>query len=99
MENQHRKISGYRELSQPEIDLMNDIKAIGPQVKSIIEKLDRHLSNQIQNAYGNEPAEANVDEVRRLQEADPIKWMQQGATDIQKGLMSLTRAVAQPTFF
>lgn len=27
MDNQHRKISGYRELSQAEIDLMNRIKA------------------------------------------------------------------------
>ena len=26
MENQHRKITGYRELSQTEIDLMNKIK-------------------------------------------------------------------------
>lgn len=26
MENQHRKISGYRELTETEIDLMNEIK-------------------------------------------------------------------------
>lgn len=30
MDNQHRKISGYRELTQAEIDLMNKIKALGP---------------------------------------------------------------------
>ena len=29
MENQHRKISGYRELTQEEVDLMNRIKAAG----------------------------------------------------------------------
>lgn len=29
MENQHRKIKGYRELNQEEIDLMNRIKAAG----------------------------------------------------------------------
>ena len=29
MENQHRKISGYRELNQEEIDLMNEIKEKG----------------------------------------------------------------------
>lgn len=27
MDNQHRKVSGYRELNQDEIDLMNRIKA------------------------------------------------------------------------
>lgn len=26
MENQHRQIKGYRELSQEEIDLMNEVK-------------------------------------------------------------------------
>ena len=29
MENQHRKIKGYRELTQTEIDRMNDIKQLG----------------------------------------------------------------------
>lgn len=38
MENQHQKIKGYRDLSQEEIDLMNEIKAIGPQVQAVIEK-------------------------------------------------------------
>lgn len=32
MDNQHRKISGYRELNQDEIDLMNEIKAFGPEL-------------------------------------------------------------------
>lgn len=30
MDNQHKIISGYRDLSQTEIDLMNKIKAFGP---------------------------------------------------------------------
>lgn len=29
MDNQHKKITGYRDLSQAEIDLMNEIKAQG----------------------------------------------------------------------
>lgn len=32
MENQHRKIKGYRELSQAEIDLMNEIKQKGVEL-------------------------------------------------------------------
>lgn len=39
MENQHRKISGYRELSQEEIDLMNEIKAKGIELCELVEKL------------------------------------------------------------
>lgn len=36
MENQHRKISGYRELDQADIDLMNTIKAQGPVLEHLI---------------------------------------------------------------
>ena len=74
MENQHRQIKGYRELSQEAIDLMNEIKAKGAELGKLVEK---------------------------LREADGLdqRWISIGATDFQTGLMALTRAVAQPTFF
>lgn len=40
MENQHRKIKGYRELTQEEIDLMNEIKAQGVVLGELVEKLE-----------------------------------------------------------
>lgn len=40
MENQHRKISGYRELSQAEIDAMNKIKAESARVGLLIRELE-----------------------------------------------------------
>ncbi|HDI3291979.1 TPA: hypothetical protein PMD70_001297 [Vibrio cholerae] len=39
MDNQHRKIKGYRDLSQKEIDLMNRIKEHGEQNKTLIDEL------------------------------------------------------------
>lgn len=39
MENQHRQIKGYRELSQEEIDLMNEIKAKGAELGDLVKKL------------------------------------------------------------
>lgn len=39
MENQHRQIKGYRELSQQEIDLMNQIKSIGAELGELVSKL------------------------------------------------------------
>jgi fumarate hydratase class II len=39
MDNQHRKISGYRELSQEEIDLMNRIKSLGPTLQELVDAL------------------------------------------------------------
>jgi hypothetical protein len=39
MENQHRQIKGYRELSQSEIDLMNEIKQQGVAIGELVAKL------------------------------------------------------------
>lgn len=39
MENQHRKIVGYRELSQQEIDVMNEIKERGKELGALVDRL------------------------------------------------------------
>lgn len=74
MENQHRKISGYRELSQSEIDLMNKIKAKGVELGELVAEL-------------------------RAADGLDQRWISIGATDLQTGLMAITRGVAQPTTF
>jgi hypothetical protein len=44
MENQHRKITGYRELIPEEIDLMNRIKAKGAELLALHAELAGRLS-------------------------------------------------------
>lgn len=39
MDNQHRQIKGYRELSQEEIDAMNVIKAKGAEIGELVAEL------------------------------------------------------------
>ena len=39
MENQHRQIKGYRELTQVEIDLMNEVKTKGAELGELVQKL------------------------------------------------------------
>jgi hypothetical protein len=39
MDNQHKHIRGYRDLSQDEIDLMNEGKALAEQVGAYVAKL------------------------------------------------------------
>jgi len=73
MDNQHRKITGYTELTQEQIDLMNEVKAISKATGKIVEKLRG----------------SNVD----------VRWVDIGASDLQKGFMSITRSVAKPDFF
>lgn len=74
MDNQHRQIKGYRELSAEEIAVMNLIKSKGAELGEL------------------------VDQLRAMPTLDQ-RWISIGATDLQKGLMALTRGVAQPTFF
>lgn len=39
MENQYRKITGYRDLTQPEIDAINSIKALEINTASVVSYL------------------------------------------------------------
>lgn len=41
MENQHRNITGYRELTEREIDFMNHVKAYGNELGDMFERLSQ----------------------------------------------------------
>lgn len=108
MENQHRKITGYRELSQAEIDLMNEIKAEGVKLGELHARVATYLSICAETkAYEAKVSKRSAEdegsdqcvELRRFQAAEPARWAALGKTHFQEGLMALTRAVAQPTFF
>lgn len=74
MENQHRLIKGYRDLSQEEIDLMNEVKEHGVALGNLIHRISTLPS---------------VDQ----------RWLDIGTTDLQTGIMAVTRAIAKPTSF
>lgn len=99
MENQHQKIKGYRELSQEEINLMNEIKAIGAELGSLVERLYEHAQEQVSQANAHGASSGDFTEFQRLTDAEPHHWVATGATNLQLGLMALTRSVAQPTTF
>jgi len=44
MDNQHKKITGYRDLSQLEIDAMNAVKAKAEEVGFLIDELQANKS-------------------------------------------------------
>ena len=52
MDNQHRKITGYRELNQDEIDLMNQIKEQGLFLKKLHDKTADHIANDLSTDPG-----------------------------------------------
>ena len=97
MENQHRKITGYRELSQEEIDLMNRIKAKGAEMLELQAELVAHIKTRHQACVMAHVAVLDQDELDRMDAAEPMHWASIGKTDIQTGIMALVRAVAQPS--
>ncbi len=93
MENQHRKITGYRELNQEEVDLMNEIKTLGPVIESVLLKVQKHLVGTVIDE------ECDPDVAQRKHNATPERFLAMAKTELQTGLMYATRAVAQPEFF
>lgn len=97
MENQHQKIKGYRDLSQEEIDLMNDVKELGAKLIEKQAELVKMLTQQGRDKAAD-AAENTCEhaELERFYAAEPLRWAAIGKTDIQTGIMALVRAIAQP---
>lgn len=87
MDNQHKQIKGYRDLSQEEINLMNKIKTLAEQVGELVNEIEETTDE----AY------FNADEDNG--EGDATRWVYWAKRDLQLGFMQLTRAVAKPTTF
>lgn len=88
MKDQHTLISGYRDLNQEEIDLMNEIKQMEAHVLALVEKCGVKIGDQIGSP---DPAE-----VRRAAQSNAHRWVNIARTDLEKGFMALVRSVAQP---
>jgi hypothetical protein len=86
MENQHRQIKGYRELSQVEIDLMNEIKAHAEKVGDLFQKMNHMRDEPSPDA----PDGTSVPNAR---------WLNIAKDHLQIGFMALTRSVTKPTSF
>jgi hypothetical protein len=51
VDNQHQKISGYRDLTQLEIAAMNDIKALETQVGALWRQINRGSTFEIDGRF------------------------------------------------
>lgn len=95
MDNQHRQIKGYNELTQAQIDAINKIKDKGRELEALCADVYDCL-------FDAEPTHTptTADEyiaVEQFQSA--YSFYVAGKHDLQVGLMKLTRAVARPGFF
>lgn len=104
MENQHRMIKTYRELSDTEIALMNACKEMEARVEDLLSRIHVHLFEENARAVDvlSDPnasaadASAAQEVLNRYDDTEPMRWLELSRTNMQVGFMELCRAVAQP---
>ena len=97
MENQHRKIKGYRELSEHEIALMNKIKDHGEQLKELLDEITSLRHNQLQDSYEGVYDPDNIMDSKTHKES--MRCLNIAQENLQTGIMWLVRSVALPESF
>lgn len=83
------KITGYRQLSQAEVALMNEGKALAEACGAYIAKLRTHPDVTRNQAPVETDAPQPLDQ----------RWIAIGSTQLQQGFMAVIRGIAQPTTF
>ena len=81
------KITGYRQLSEVEVALMNEGKALAEACGVYIAKL-RTYADVVRKT-----------DVQQLTPPLDQRWISIGSTDLQRGFMAVIRGIAQPTTF
>ena len=90
MDNQHKKIKGYRDLSQQEIDLMNKIKEHAEGARILIEEV-RSVRDELQGSI--------LPPLDRKQYGESMDCLENAKTNLQQGYMWFVRSVALPETF
>ena len=83
------KITGYRQLSEAEVALMNEGKALAEQCGEYIAKLRKFPDASTGGLPATDTDVGSLDQ----------RWISIGATDLQRGFMAVIRGIAQPTTF
>lgn len=83
------KVTGYRQLTEAEVALMNEGKALAEQCGAYIAKLRKHPDANRANTAAELAAGVPLDQ----------RWISIGATQLQQGFMVAIRGIAQPTTF
>ena len=102
------KITGYRQLSEAEVALMNEGKALAEQCGAFITKLraidaPRSPTAEQVRAFAD-AQDVSLAEAKATLSKPPAptldqRWISIGATDLQRGFMAVIRGIAQPTTF
>lgn len=76
-------------------DLIEDVRAKAAELRELLQRIELHVDEQHSHARDA----ADIDEMQRLQDADPYRWLADAKHSLQSGVMFAERAVAQPITF
>ena len=86
MKDQHEKIKTYRDLTQQEIDLINEVKTIEAKVNGLVDMMSMlHVDNRSKNTVnfiGSDPFDQRCIDIAQ--------------TNIENGFMYLIKSIAKP---
>ena len=95
MDNQHKKIKGYRDLSQEEVDLMNRVKEHGEKTGDLVKELLAFRNKQWDISFKHgDNCHLTKEQINESRRAILI-----AKNELQTGQMWLVRAVALPDSF
>jgi hypothetical protein len=86
------KVTGYRQLSEAEVALMNEGKALAQACGDFIAKLRTHAPSTDRVSGRVLQDNAGIPSLDQ-------RWISIGATQLQQGFMAVIRGIAQPTTF
>ena len=93
MDNQHRKITNYRELSEEEIELMNRLKQKGQEFLDLLKEVEETQGSMLSAIAQDSSVE---DRIAAIRNGDCFRWLAMAKTDVQTATMFACRAVALP---
>jgi hypothetical protein len=76
-------------------ELAYSIQRLGAELRELLQRVELHVDEQ----HAHAKATADIDEMQRLQDADPYRWLADAKHSLQAGVMFAERAVAQPVGF
>ncbi len=75
--------------------LLAEVRASAAKLREVLKLIELHIDDQHAHAQGT----GDIDEMERLTEADPYRWLADAKHSLQAGVMFMERAVEQPTTF
>lgn len=76
-------------------DLSDVARELAGGLRELLQRIELHIDDQHQHATATQ----DVEEMQRLTDADPYRWLADAKHSLQTGMMFAERAIAQPTSF